>query len=191
MDSRTQASIGELAHASLGNSGGASFLGGSSDQWFPHAAPSWIHRLSNSRCWGVTVFRADGGGMTKSGSWLSIRRRISLCSGEPAATARLPSRTSFEDSSSSSLRSAWRWAASGPWQWKQCSESIGRISSPKSIDRDAPSALCWAKTGPSPDQAIEVMATRQPKSLDIQLIQIAWKLGTKPVGSPLGRLLAG
>ena len=188
MDSRTQASIGDLAQASLGNSGGARLLGGSSDQWFPHAAPSWIHRLSKSRCWGVTVFRADGGGMTKSGSWLSIRRRISLCSGEPAATACLPSRASFEDASSSSLRSACRWAASGPWQWKQCSERIGRISSPKSIDFNAPSPVCWASTGPSPDQAIELKATRQPKSLDIQL---ARSLDTNTVCSTLGRSLAG
>ncbi|MCE2785904.1 MAG: hypothetical protein LW699_13600 [Pirellula sp.] len=102
----------------------------------------------------------------------------------------MPSRSSFEDASSSSLRSAWRWAASGPWQWKQCSERIGRISSPKSIVFNAPWPVCWASAGPSPNQAIEVMATREPKSLDIQ-IQLARSLDTNTVCSTLGRSLAG
>ena len=64
------------------------------------------------------------GGITSSGSLLSIRAISSLSSGLPTTTepcfAAAPG--------TSSRRSALRWLRSGPWQAKQFSERIGRMS---------------------------------------------------------------
>ena len=64
---------------------------------------------------------------------LVIRCTNSLLSGRPGTITKLPPRSDLAASSTSSRRSASRFAASGPWQRKQLSERIGRMSRLKSI----------------------------------------------------------
>lgn len=67
-----------------------------------------------------------------------MRSTRRLRSGFPATTAAYPSLFLRNAPSLVSRRSSpLRAPASGPWQWKQCSESTGRISLPKSIGLSA------------------------------------------------------
>jgi hypothetical protein len=81
--------------------------------------------------------------MTTSGSVERSRSRSTLASGFPGTIAGLPSRGAVAPLSVSRRRSAWRLAASGPWQAKQVSARIGRMSrSNRTPDGAGASAAC-------------------------------------------------
>ena len=72
---------------------------------------------------------ALGGGITSSGSAAWMRTNSSLVSGFPGAMATFPDFAGRRASSRTSRRRlALRCWASGPWQAKQCSERMGRMS---------------------------------------------------------------
>ena len=75
----------------------------------------------------------SGGGIRVSGSVAVMRASSSLLAKSARSIARTPSRASVAPSRVSRRRPALRLAASGPWHWKQFSESTGRMSRLKSI----------------------------------------------------------
>jgi len=116
--------MGLRTQASFFTAGGRGRTGGMNDQWFWYSAPSAIHRFSSAFCAPVRLLRLLGGGMSCSGSSASIRATSSLSSGFPGTMAV----DCMAMSRRSSRKSALRAALSGPWQAKQFSERIGRIS---------------------------------------------------------------
>ena len=126
----TKASMGFVAPATAGTGG---CFTGSNAQCPVHVAPSFTQRLSSSTCAGWSGLWSFGGGITSSLSFVVMRRISSLFSSDPGTTATspdspLPNAASFTSSRSSALRLF----ASGPWQVKQFSERIGRMSRLKS-----------------------------------------------------------
>ena len=99
-------------------------MGGMNDQCGSYSAPSAIHRLSSSLCSGDSGFFALGGGITSSGSSEKIRSSMTLESTSPGTIA--PDSTA--SSRLSRRRSALRPALSAPWQEKQFSTRIERMS---------------------------------------------------------------
>ena len=110
--------------------GRSGFATGTNAQCGSYAAPSAIHRLSRSTCSPVSrPILASGGGITESGSVEMIRATSSLAATSSGTIARAPLSSSLVAcSATSSRRPACRLPLSGPWQAKQLSERIGRMS---------------------------------------------------------------
>ena len=108
----------------------AGFTGATNAQCGSYCAPSAIHRLTSSTCSSVSrPILASGGGITLSGSSEMIRATSSLAATSSGTIAREPLSSSAVACSAVSSRSpACRLALSGPWQAKQLSERIGRMS---------------------------------------------------------------
>ena len=106
------------------------FIGDTNAQCGSYVAPSAIHRSSVSTCSSKSrPILACGGGMTASGSSETIRATSSLSSIFSGTIARAPlSSSSIATSGISSRSPACRLPLSGPWQAKQLSERIGRMS---------------------------------------------------------------
>jgi hypothetical protein len=109
--------------------GGVGRFGGMNDQCGWYSAPAAIQRLRRSFCAAVSVLFADFGGIRIVLSSGSSRATSSLASGSLGTMAPISTATSRR----SSRRSALREALSGPWQAKQFSDRIGRMSRLNSI----------------------------------------------------------
>ena len=130
---RTILSIGCTVCGLLGGPASSRISGfatGTKAQCGSYGAPWAIHRLSRSTCSSVSrPILASGGGITESGSVEMIRATSSLASTFSGTMARAPLSSSLVAcSATSSRRPACRLPLSGPWQAKQLSERIGRMS---------------------------------------------------------------
>ena len=124
----TNWSIGWSRRASL--AGTLGFAAGTNAQCGSYFAPSVIQRLRSSTCSSVRrpIF-ASGGGITLSGSSEVTRAMSSLAATSSGTIAREPlSSSATACSATSSRRPACRLPLSGPWQAKQFSDRIGRMS---------------------------------------------------------------
>ena len=111
-------------------------------------APSAIHRLRTSICWGVRLLPELFGGMSISASSVSIRNASELSSTFPGTTAASPDSSLARTPSWTSSRSfAFRCLSSGPWQAKQLSERIGLTSRAKFTGRGLAGAGFGAASG--------------------------------------------
>ena len=131
---RMKRSSGCFTQPSCFTAGGVGRVGGMNDQCGWYSAPSAIQRLSSSFCSGRSTFLSAGGGMTSSGSSEKMRSSMTLESGSPGAIA--PDSTA--SSRRSRRRSPFRLALSAPWQEKQFSTRIGRMSLLKSSPEARP-----------------------------------------------------
>ncbi len=98
-----------------------------------YSPPALTHSLNSVTCSGARRLFDSGGGIRVSGSVAVMRANSSLLAKSPGSIARTPSRASVAPSRVSRRIPALRLAASGPWHWKQFSESTGRMSRLKSI----------------------------------------------------------
>ena len=102
-------------------------------------APSAIQVFSLAICSTVSFLPLSVGGMTSSSSLDVIRAISVLCAGSPGAMAISPDLAGLNASSLTSNRSLpLRAFSSGPWQAKQYSDRIGRISRLKSMEPFVP-----------------------------------------------------
>ena len=131
----TKESIGfEILPAARFSLGMDGLLIVSKDQWSVHLAPSRTHLVSVSICFFVRALPSSGGGMTSSRFSVAILRINSLSTSLPATTGVVPDSSWLKtDSFRSILSPAFSLPASGPWQVKQCSDRMGRISRSNSI----------------------------------------------------------
>jgi hypothetical protein len=138
----TKASIGVRTKAlSSVKAGTAGRVGAMNDQCGWYCAPSWTQRRRSVFCASVTTFLVFGGGITSVGSVEQTRSMSELLAGLPGTIA--PNSTA--SSRRSSRRSALRAALSAPWQAKQLSARIGRMSRLYSIFAgDGAAAGCCA-----------------------------------------------
>ena len=154
---KTKLSTGLAGQPGCSTAGTALRRGGRNAQWPCHSAPSSIHWRSSS------ISRLDSGscpmaagGMRLALSEADTRRNNSLLPGSPGTMALRPPLSAVAAPCSSSSRSdVIRLASSGPWQAKQFSDRIGRMSrlnctvAPASGNRIVPptSSTCSDETG--------------------------------------------
>ena len=118
-----------VLRVSVGTDG---LLIGRKDQCSSYSAPCFIQSSRIFFCFADSRLPVSGGGMSSSLSSLCRRNTNSLSSGFPGTTAVYPPRSLSAPSDKSSRRFASRVLLSGPWQWKQYSERMGRTSLVKS-----------------------------------------------------------
>ena len=118
------------------------------------------HRSSRSFCSSESVLREWGGGITVSASVARIRFSSSLAFGSPGTIARRPLSSDMLAPSAVSRRNPAS-CFPGPWQLRQFSARIGRMSWSKR--RAAGSAAVAAVISPPASQA-NVMATHRQRT---------------------------
>src|SRR5258706_5505995 len=101
--------------------------GGWKDQCFSKGAPWATQRRSISFCSGLSVLWASGGGIRSSASVEKTRLMISLSSGLPGTMGMAPLLAGLRGDSAWSRRNL-PFCFEGPWQWKQVSDMMGRMS---------------------------------------------------------------
>ena len=126
---RSRLFLDQRSRLTVGTSGS---LGVINDQCLLNSAPSFTHCSRSLLSLSDKSRFESVGGMTRSGSLDVILAINSLLPGFPATMIGV-SPLPLMPSAKSSLRSACRAFASGPWHWKQFSERIGRICRLKSI----------------------------------------------------------
>ena len=131
---RTKRSMGCFAQVSSEVLGSVAACGETSDQCGCHGAPCSIQRRTSAIWSGSSFLCVSGGGMTSSSSLESMRWKRVLLSGWPLMTVGgssfpfLSTRAAKKPASVSRRRPTLRVPGSGPWQWKQFSATIGRMS---------------------------------------------------------------
>ena len=165
---RMKRSIGVRTQADSFTAGRSGRAGGMNDQWGSYSPPAAIHRFRRAFWSAESVFLACGGGITSSGSSEKIRSSMTLESGSPGTID--PDSTA--SSRTSSRRSAARWALSAPWQPRQFSTRIGRMSW---LYETASAARTDAGTAASPRAATQkTLANRPENFVRERLIETSW-----------------
>src|SRR5581483_4089245 len=129
---RMKLSIGFRGHFESPAEGTSGRFGGIYDQCISHLAPWSIHFLTNSTCAGVNERSEYEGGMRFDLSVALMRWKRRLAAESPETMTGFPERSANMPSLKSNRKLAIRCFSSGPWQAKQLSERIGRISRSKS-----------------------------------------------------------
>ena len=106
--------------------------GGVKAQWVCQGAPSSIHWRTSSICFSVKVRSEPTGGIRVAWSLVLILWYSLLSAAFPGTITWYPPRSAKAPSFVSRRRFTIRCFSSGPWQAKQLSERIGRISRLKS-----------------------------------------------------------
>ena len=118
-----------MALPPAGIAGAVALRGSWKAQWPWYSAPSAIQRRTVSTCADERTLWNSAGGMWSSGSVVSSRFMTELRSGWPGTIAGSPDLPPLRAASSVSRRSLPLFLlSSGPWQAKQVSEKIGRMS---------------------------------------------------------------
>ncbi len=133
----TNASIGFLTHPERRTCGTDPRSGLRKDQCGCQGAPCSIQRFTIAICAGFSSLCESGGGMTSSASFVISLLYNRDLSGEPFTTTSPSSRFAKIPSSRSRRSPAFREPGSGPWQWKQASAKIGRMSRLKATELSA------------------------------------------------------
>src|SRR5262245_37381579 len=124
-----------------------------SDQWGWYSAPAAIQVFSRFFCSGVSFLRDAGGGICSFGLVEKMRWTSSLSSALPGSNAPTLIAAARWSSRSDALRAA----LSGPWQAKQLSARMGRISR-------LYSSLVWAGAGAAQTATAAIEASQAPRT---------------------------
>ena len=140
-----------------------------------------LHKKARQQVISLLKFHPESaGGIASSGSALETRRINSLSSGLPGTIARWSPKSAKAPSLTSSRRSAFRSAASGPWQAKQLADKMGRISRLKSTPAPAASRAA-AQSKAKPASSAYDAPARQNTRQFITVVRLVYLLVNRPL----------